>query len=166
MSYRDYLRYEGSCSIVLGLALALVAFPGLVISYDGAWSAPLFVLVALLALAAYAAARRGVPPLAAGRWLTERPLAGALAGRDPMDGARLRRRLLVETAIWIVAVCAWVLLGRSSGLVIFGTGLATVAYGVVQAVASRHRVVDAETTDGRRYVLAERPGIGTPELTY
>jgi len=166
MSYGDYLRYEGACSIVLGLALAIVAAPGLVISYPGAWSAPLFVVAALAALAAFAALRRGVPPLAAGRWLTERPLAGAVPGREPLDAGRLRRRLLVETAIWIVAVCGWVLLGRSSGLLIFGTGLASAAFGLVQAVAAHRRVARAEAADGRRYLVAERPGLGTPSLTY
>jgi len=166
MSYRDYLLLEGACSIVLGLALVLVAFPGLVISYEGAWSAPLFVVAALGALAGYAALRRGVPPLAAGRWLTERPLAGAAPGAPALDPARLRRRLLVETAIWIVAVCGWVLLGRSSGLLIFGTGLASVAFGVVQALAARRRVARAQAADGRCYLVAVRPGLGTPGLTY
>lgn len=166
MSYRDYVRWEGGCSIVLGLALALVAFPGLVLSFPGAWSAPLFVVALLAALSAYAALRRGVPPAAAGRWLTERPLTSAEPSREPLEERALRRRLVVETAIWIVAVCGWVLIGRSSGLLIFATGLASAAFGVVQAFAASRRVARAEAADGRRYLVAKRPGVGTPELTW
>lgn len=166
MSYRDYLRLEGACSIVLGLALAVVAFPGLVVSYPGAWAAPLFVAGTLAALAVYAAARRGVPLAAPGRWLTERPLRAARPGRAPLDGARLRRRLVLETAAWIAAVCAWVLIARSSGLLVFGTGLASAAFGAVQAVAAARHVAQAERGDGHRYLVAERPGLGTPTLTW
>ncbi|CAA9525971.1 MAG: hypothetical protein AVDCRST_MAG30-3379 [uncultured Solirubrobacteraceae bacterium] len=164
MRYADYLRLEGTCSIVLGLALALVAFPGLLVSYDAWWAGLLFVPGVLLALAAWARLRRGVPLLAAGRWLTERPLAGATAGRPGLDAGRLRRRLLVETAIWIAAVTAWVVLARSSGLLIFGTGLASAAFGAVQAFAARGRVRAAEREAGTAYVVAERPGLGTPSL--
>ena len=60
----------------------------------------------------------------------------------------------------------WVLLGRSSGLLIFGTGLASVAFGVVQALAARRRVARAQAADGRCYLVAVRPGLGTPGLTY
>jgi hypothetical protein len=166
MAYRDYLRLEGTCSIVLGLALALLAFPGLLVSWSGLWTAPLFVAATLAALAAHAALRRGVPPLAAGRWLTEHPLGTARPGREALDASRLRRRLVIETAIWIVAVAAWVLLARESGLLIFGTGLASAAFGVVQAFAARARVTGAERTQGRRYAVSRRPGLGTPELTF
>ncbi|MDP9383702.1 MAG: hypothetical protein M3P50_00430, partial [Actinomycetota bacterium] len=70
MRYPDYLRLEGWCSIVLGLALAALAFPGLLVSYDKWWIGLLFVPGVLLALGGWAAARRGVPLGAPGRWLT------------------------------------------------------------------------------------------------
>ena len=165
MPYRDYLRWEGTCSIVLGLALALVAFPGLLVSYDAAWTGLLFVPAVLLLLGGFAALRRGVPLGAVGRWLTERPLACARTGAEALPAAGLRRRLVIETAIWVVAVCAWVAFARSSGLLIFGTGLASVAYGAVQAFASRGRVVRAERERGVAYAVAERPGIGLPRLS-
>ena len=165
MPYRDYLRWEGSCSIVLGLALALVAFPGLLVSYDAAWAGFLFVPAVLLLLGGFAALRRGVPLGAVGRWLTERPLSGARAGADTLPAAKLRRRLVIETAIWIVAVCAWVVFAGSSGLLIFGTGLASAAYGAVQAFASRDRVVRTERERGTAYAVAERPGLGLPKLS-
>lgn len=165
MGYREYLRWEGTCSIVLGLALASVAFPGLLVSYAAPWLGLLFVPAVLLGLGGFAARRRGVPLAAAGRWLTERPLAGARSGAAALPRERVVRRLLAETAIWIVAVCAWVVLARSSGMLIFGTGLASAAYGAVQAFASRGRVATVERERGVRYAVAERPGLGLPRLS-
>ena len=165
MTYRDYLRWEGSCSVVLGLALALVAFPGLLVDYDGAAYGLLFVPGVLLLLGGWAAVRRGVPLGAPGRWLTERPLDGAAPGASPLEPGRLKRRLVVETAIWIVAVTAWVVLARQSGLLIFGTGLASAAFGAVQAFASRARVARADRERGAVHRVARRPGLGTPALT-
>lgn len=164
MAYRDYLRFEGSCSVVLGLALAVMGTPGVVLHWDGAAYGLLFVPAVLLALGGFAALRRGVGLLDAGAWLTARPLATAGSGAPLLAGA-LRRRLVVETVIWILAVGAWVVLGASDGLLIFGTGLASVAYGLVQAVASRARVIRAERERGEQYLVAERPGLGLPRLT-
>jgi hypothetical protein len=164
MRYADYLRWEGWCSIALGLALALVAFPGLVVSYDRGWAGLLFVPAVLLALGGWAALRRGVPMAQPGRWLTERPLAGAAPGRAGLDARRLARRLVLESAAWVLAVGAWLLLAGSSGLLIFGTGLASAAFGAVQAFAARRRVLAVEAARGEAYVVAERPGIGTPRL--
>ncbi len=164
MRYRDYLRLEGSCSIVLGLALALESFPGLVLHWDGAAYGLLFVPGVLGLLGGFAAARRGVRLLAVGSWLTERPLSTAGPGA-PLPVAPLQRRLVVETAIWIVAVGLWVVLGASDGLLIFGTGLASAAYGAVQAFASRGRVVRVERERGVEFLVAERPGLGLPRLT-
>ena len=165
MRYADYLSLEGRCSIALGLALALVSFPGLLLDWDGAAYGLLFVPAVLLALGGFAALRRGVGLLDAGAWLTGRPLAGATPGREPLGTPKLRRRLVVETAVWIVAVTAWVLVGASDGLLIFGTGLASAAYGAVQAFASRARVLRTESERGEQYLVAERPGIGLPHLT-
>ena len=161
--YRDYLAWEGWLAIILGLELATVAFPGLILSYPRGWLGPLFVPAVLL-IFALLARRRGVPLLAAGRWFTDRPLGGARADRPGLPAAGLRRRLVIETGVWIVAVTAWVLVAGSSGLLIFGTGLASAVYGAVQAFASRGRVVRAEDERGERFVVAERPGIGTPHL--
>ena len=57
------------------------------------------------------------------------------------------------------------LVGASDGLLIFGTGLASAAYGAVQAFASRARVLRTESERGEQYLVAERPGIGLPHLT-
>jgi hypothetical protein len=163
--YRDYLALEGGCAIVLGLALALVSFPGVLLDWDGAAYGLLFVPGALLALGAFAALRRGVGLLDAGAWLTARPLGGVTAGRPAMSARRLWVRLIAETAVWIVAVTAWVVVGATDGLLIFGTGLASAAYGAVQAFAARGRVEQVERERGEEYLVAERPGLGLPQLT-
>ena len=149
--YRDYLRVEGSCSLVLGLALALVALPGLRASYPHAWAAPLFVPVALGSIVAFCRVRLGTT------WVTERPVRDAQPGLPALDPGPLKRRLIAETAVWIVAVCAWVLATGDSGLLVCGTGLASAAYGAAQLIAAR------SVPPG--LAVARRPGLGTPDLT-
>lgn len=164
MPYRDYLRLEGWCSIVLGLEMALVAFPGLFVSWTGWPLALLFVPGVLLLLGGFGVLRNGARPGRPGEWLTTRPLRGAENGRPGLSAAALRRRLLVETAMWIVGVTALVLIFGSSPLLIFGTGLASAAFGAVQAFPARARVEAEERRRGLRFVVAERPGLGTPSL--
>jgi len=165
MRYPDYLALEGWCSIALGLALALVSFPGLLLDWDGAAYGLLFVPAVLVLLGGFAALRRGVSPFDAGAWLTARPLSRVTAGRAPLNPERLRARLVGETALWIIAVTAWVLVGATDGLVIFGTGLASAAYGAVQAFAARPRAARVERERREEYLVAERPGLGLPQLT-
>ena len=158
MRYADHLRVEGWCSIVLGLALAALAAPGLE-------TVDLWALLAVPATALLLAAvgrRAGAAWGDVGGWLTTRPLRSASAGRPAIDTTR---RLVVETTIWIVAVGAWVLLaGESHGLV-FGTGLASALFGAVQVFASRPRVLEEERRSGRELLVAERPALGLPRLT-
>ncbi len=164
MRYRDLLRFEGTCSVVLGLALAALAFPGWLVSYPAPWVGFLFVPAVLLALGAWAVLRRGASPWRPAEWLTARPLSTALGERRALPAEPLRRRLVIETTVWIVAAGAWILLFRSSGLLFFGTGLASAAYGLLQAVPSARRVAEVETRSGETFVVARRPGFGTPEL--
>ncbi len=139
MPYAAYLRLEGWCSIALGLALALLAFPGLLLDGSGTLWGLLAVPAVLLALGAWARGRHGIPLTAPGRWLTDRPLAGAEPGRRPLDPGPLRRRLIGESVLWVVAVGAWVLIGARDGALIFGTGLASAAFGAVPAfLATAH----------------------------
>lgn len=165
MTYRELLRLEGIGSMVLGLELALVAFPGLILTYPYGWIGVLFVPALLAAIAAWGHFRHGAPLNRPGEWLTKRSLENAQPGREALDPAPIRRRLFIETAAWIVGVTLWVLFGRSSGLLIFGTGLASAAYGVLQMVASRGRVKEVERERGETYRVARRPGFGTPDLS-
>jgi hypothetical protein len=137
-----------------------VAVPGLS-SGDG-WA--LLLVPALLVLLALIGRRAGARLASPGEWLTARPLGGADPRRTALPAAPLRRRLLIETAVWIVGGSAWVLLTDSSHGLFLGTGLASAAFGAVQVVSSRRRVADEERRRGERFVVAERPGIGLPRL--
>jgi hypothetical protein len=154
---RAAVRRLRALHVATGLALpgvaALAPFgPADPLGALGSWprAAVLLPLLGLLVLAVVQAAR---------------PTTGQRTrGTADADAARLRRRLLAETAIWIAAVTAWVLLGARDGLLIFGTGLASAAFGAVQAFAATARVAAVEAQRGERYVVARRPGLGTPEL--
>jgi len=164
VSYRELLKLEGIGSLVLGLEMALVAFPGLILSYSYGWAGVLFVPGLLAAIAVWGHWRHGAALGRPGEWLTTRSLRGARHGHSPLDPGPVRRRLFIETAAWIIGVTLWVLIGRSSGLLIFGTGLASAAYGALQLVASRGQVKRVEGERGETYYVARRPGFGTPEL--
>lgn len=159
MRYTDYLRVEGTASLVLGGVLAFVAFPGLAVSYAGAWSAPLFVL----AFAGIASAWKRTPD--PHRWFTERPLATADPEPGPVLGEpALRRRLWGETLAWILIGLVTVLVLESSGLLWFALGLVSAAYGAVQFGPSRSRALAEERARGGHLYLRERPALGTPRL--
>lgn len=165
MLYRDLLRLEGVCSIILGAAFAALAFPGWLVSYPAAWAGVLFVPAVVVALGAFAVLRRGAAATHPGQWLTARPLATVRPGRTALPRRPLVRRLILETAMWIALAAGWIVLARSSGLLFFGTGLASVAFGVLQAVASARQVRAVESERGDVYAVAARPGVGAPELT-
>jgi hypothetical protein len=164
MPYRRYLRLEGGCSLALGAALGLVAFPGLVVSYPAAWAAVMFVPGLLAALAGWAWARHRLSPLDPGAWLTTRPLTTARPDAAAIEAGSLTRRVVAETVAWMVAVSLWVLLAGSAGLLVFGTGLASMAFGALQAGAAERRVAHREVAEGTVYRVAQRPALGTPSL--
>lgn len=167
MRYVDYLRLDGACSAVLGAALVALGWPGLFGDgslRDGLLATAAILVLVLIALAGFAA-RRGIPVSAPGRWLTDRPIGAAAPGATGLDGAKLRRRLTVETALWIIGVGAWVVLTGRDGTLIWATGWATLAYGLLQLLASAPRAAAVEAERGTTFLVARRPGLGTPELT-
>jgi len=118
----------------------------------------------LTAIFAVAGRRSGAPLTRPGGWFTTRPLASAVEGRPGLDGDALTLRLVLETALWVVLACGWVVLADQSHDIAFATGIAAAAFGVIQGVAGR-KIVLAE--QGRRdveFVVAERRAIGTPSL--
>ena len=159
MAYADYLRLEGSCALVLGAALIAVGAPGLEAPLASAVSG-----VLLAAILAVAGRRSGAPLERPGEWFTTRPLAGASAERTGLDRSRLIRRLLLETVAWVSIVCAWVLIAGQSHDIVFATGIASAAFGAIQAFAARRRVLAEEQRRGEAFVIAERKALGTPSL--
>ena len=159
MTYPDYLRFEGACAIALGAVIVAAGATGL--------EAPVSAVVAgvlLVAILAVAGRRSGAPLARPGEWFTTTPLADASADRAPLDPSRLRGRLLLETGVIAAAVCGWVLLAGESHDIAFSTGIASVAFGAIQAFAARRRVLAEERRRGETFVVAERRAIGTPSL--
>ncbi len=138
MALRDYLRFEGANSVVLGLALVLAA------AVFGDWRAAW--LAAVVAVAGSALAWW------LGRRTVARAVRGAVAGEASAD---VRREVVVETAVWIVAVTAWVAATGNDPELIAGTGVASVAFGVARATAP--------VPDGLR--VSRRGYFRTPRLT-
>lgn len=167
MRYVDYLRLDGACSAGLGGALVVLGWPGLF--GEGrlaeAWPWALVAVAVTVALLAGFALRRGLPLGDPGRWLTERSLGAAEPGLPPLDASKLQRRLVIETAVWIIGVGAWVLLTGRDTTLIWATGWATAAYGVLQLVGSARRVARLEAEGRGPFLVARRPGLGTPDLT-
>lgn len=141
MNLRDYLRFEGANSVALGAALVAAA------ALFGDWEA------------AWVAVAVAVAGGAAAWWLGRRTVAKAVAGAgdepaEAPEGA-VRREVMVETAIWVVAVVAWVAATGNSAELIAGTGVASAVFGVARASAA--------APDG--LVVARRGYFRTPRLT-
>ena len=137
MTFARYLRLEGTCAVVLGVVL--VGLAAVLGRWNGPWwSAPAVAVVASVAavLAARAATRGAV--------------AKAAGGAPRMSAAAVARQTVVETVAWAVAVGAWLAASGDSAELIAGTGVATVAFGIVRLAAD---VPAAALVDRRRYVL-------------
>lgn len=157
MRYRDYLRTEGACSLVLGVVYAVAAFPGLILDYSAPLGVGLAVAgVVLLAIAAALVQR--VPIAAPARWFTDGPVRRAApAGAGPvLSASRLRTRLLIETAIWIALAGVFVAVSDGSGPVIFASGVVSIVFGAAQLAGSTRVPADL--------ALSRRGGLGLPGL--
>lgn len=164
MRYVQYLRLSGACCIVLGVALTLLALPGVFLHYAAWWAGLLFVPGTLLIVGGRAA-RRGTPLGEPGRWLTDHPLEGAREGRDVLSAPFVRRQILGEMAAFVVGCGAWIVIVGGVGLVFFGGGLASVAYGALQLFWAAPRAVEVEQRRRTRFRIHRRSLLGAPELT-
>lgn len=168
MRFAAYTRLNGLCSTLIGVAFIVAGFPGLL--GDGSRAANLWlaipgVLVVVVPIAAVAM-RRGVPFAAPGRWLTDRPILRAEAGASVIPADRLRRRLVVETVVWGAVALAVIAGFSTSRPFAYATGWASLAYGLLELLASARRIEAVERERRRTFFVHRRPGFGTPELTY
>jgi hypothetical protein len=137
VTFRTYLRLEGTCAVVLGVVL--VGLAALFGRWDGPpWAAPALAVVA------------GALAVVAARAATRSAVARAQRRSPLMSAGSVRRQTVVETVAWAVAVGAWIAVTGDSAELIAGTGAATVAFGVLRAVSE---VPEAVLVDRRRYVL-------------
>lgn len=166
LPYADYLRYEGRCAAVIGAACVTMAFPGVINRYAHPWTALAWAPALLLLFAFFAAVTRRGRLLAPGTWLTTRPLRDADDRRPAAARDRLCRVLQAEAIGWIIVNLLWTILLPSWSWWIFGTGWATLAYGLLQFRASCTAVRETERAGNVTYYIASRAplGIRTPEL--
>lgn len=168
MRFAAYSRLNGLCSTLIGVAFIVAGFPGLLGDDSRAanlWLAIPGVLVVLVPIA-LVAARRGIPLAAPGRWLTDRPLTRATRGRSVLPADRLRRRLIVESVIWGAVALAVIAGFSTSRPFAYATGWASLAYGLLELLASARRIEAVERERGTAFFISRRPGFGTPDVTY
>lgn len=136
MHFRRYLQLEGRCAVVLGVVLVVeaVAFG----RFDrAAWLTPAVAVVgSLLAVIGARAATRSA-------------LRDAASEPPRMSEPAVRRQTVIETVVWAVAVGAFLIFTGDSAEFVAGTGVATVAFGLVRLGAA---VPDEALVDRRRYV--------------
>lgn len=166
MRFTAYTVLNGACSAIVGALFVVAGFPGLLGDERGyAWLAAPAVFAVLASIGLWAR-RRGTPLGAPGRWLTDRPLAAARPGAAPLDVRRLRWRLLGETVLWAALALAIILGVGSSRPFAYATGWASLAYGLLELLASAPQIRAAERSRGVVFLVCRRPGLGTPDVTY
>ncbi|MDO9355085.1 MAG: hypothetical protein Q7T55_15405 [Solirubrobacteraceae bacterium] len=165
MRFASYSALNGTCSALIGVLFIVAGFPGLFGDDDGAWwyAIPATLVVPLIIGAV--ASRRGIPFTAPGRWLTDRPIAAAGAALSTLPADKLKRRLIVETVIWAAIALAVIAGFTTSRPFAYATGWASLAYGLLELLASAPRIRAVEEERRTVYLLHRRPGFGTPDLT-
>ncbi len=168
MRFSAYAALNGACSTLIGVLFIVAGFPGLLGGDDAdtsyAWLAIPGVLIVLIPLA-LVAAQRGIPVRTPGRWLTDRSLANSTAGQSVLPERRLRWRLIGETIIWAAVALAVIAGFTTSRPFAYATGWASLAYGLVELLASAPRIRAVEFERGTKYFIHRRPGFGTPDVT-
>lgn len=168
MRFSTYAALNGTCSTLIGIAFIVAGFPGLLGGADAdtgyAWLA-IPGMAAVLVPLALVAARRGIPVRAPGRWLTDRPIGRATAGGSVLAERRLRVRLIGETVLWGAVALAVIAGFSTSRPFAYATGWASLAYGLLELLASAPRIREVERQRSTSFLVHRRPGFGTPEVT-
>ena len=164
MRFADYTALNGTCSTLIGVLFIVAGLPGVFTDAANAWLAIPGVLAVAIPLAALAA-KRGIPIASPGRWLTDRSLMRASSGQSVLPESPLRRRLIVETVIWSVIALAVIVGFTTSRPFAYATGWASLAYGLLELLASAPRIRQAEFESSTKYFVHRRPGFGTPDVT-
>ena len=137
MPFRSYLRLEGWCAVVLGMALVAEAV------VLGRWDGPSWLTPAV-------AVGGSVLAVLGARRATASAVARPAAGPPRMSAAAVGRQTVVETVAWAVAVGAFLAFTGDSAELVAGTGVATIAFGAARLRA----FVPAEARVHRRRFIA------------
>lgn len=165
MRFAAYARLNGACSCVIGVLFIVAGFPGLFAGSRDWWLAFPAIAAVLLPVALVAKHRRGTPLTTPGRWLTDRALAAAGRQLSVLPAVALRRRMIVETVIWVAIAIAVIAGFSTSRPFAYATGWASLAYGLLELFGSAPRIERIEFERGTRYLVHRRPGLGTPDVT-
>ncbi len=166
MRFSAYAALNGAFSTLIGVLFIVAGFPGLFAGTAGNyWWIALPSALAVLVPLGLVAARRGIPIPAPGRWLTDRSIAAARPGLSVLPERALRRRLIVETVVWAAIALAVIAGFTTSRPFAYATGWASLAYGLLELLASAPRIRAVEFQRGQSFLVHRRPGFGTPDLT-
>ena len=137
MPFREYLRLEGWCAVVLGVVLVAEA------AAFGAWDRPAW-------LAPAVAVAGSVLAVVTARRATASAVREASASAPRMAEPAVRRQTVLETVAWAVGVGVFIVATGDSAELVAGTGVASVAFGVARL---RGEVPADARVDRRRYLL-------------
>lgn len=152
MTFRNYLRWDGSILVLLGTAM--FAF-GVVEGHQGAPDALFSGLVMITGTGVFMTVRHRASFRAPSAWFTSKPLARAARDR----AACTRRRLLLFLSIEMAALAALTVgLSFATGfwLTYVDVGVWAVAIGAIKIGPARSAIAAHEARTGASYRMAHR----------
>ncbi len=161
MSFRSYLRWEGTLAIALGASM--VGF-GLAEGHQGAFDAAIGGAIMITGTGIFMVLRHKVPFAEPAAWFTSKPMAAAQCGAAVCP----RRRLLVTATADAVLFAALAIgLSYLTGfwLTYMDMGVWAVAIGAVKLGPARTAIAERELRLGASYAVARRPVRGLVELS-
>ena len=174
LMYARYLKLEGTCWIVIGVASIVCSWPSLIVRETYLAPGVASGAVVVLTITGVAALRCGLPGHHVHGWMC----AGLLRSRTRAPSMRSTQAiwgLTRDAAIWIGATLGWLLLCRfghvpplvSSGSISLGIGAGIVLIGLLEAILSPRFVRRRDQNVGAISLVASRRplGAGYPTLT-
>ncbi len=160
MSFRAYLRWDGSLAIAVGIALLAL---GLANHHQGPLDATLSGLLSVAGTGIFMAVRHRAPLRRPGAWFTAKSLASAAP-----DGPARRRRSLLVVTLAETAASAAMTVGLSHlthfWLTYTDFGVWALMIGVIKIGPSVAVITRYEARSGVTYRVARRPVTGAVEL--
>jgi hypothetical protein len=161
MSFRAYLRCDGTVAMLAGVAL--VGF-GLAEGHQGIFDATQSGILMLAGTGVFMMLRHRVPFRQPAAWFTATPLARADAAREALARGHLVTWLLAETVAFGGLTVGLSYL-TDFWLTYVDFGIWAIAVGAIKAGPAAATIADHELRSGTCYRIARRPLRGVVELT-
>lgn len=161
MTFRTYLRWEGSLFIAVGIILFAL---GTAEGHESRTEAVSSGVMMIIGTGAFMRLRHGARVLAPGGWFTRSPLKRVTRGRDACSRARL---LLIVTAEAAATASLTVGLSHVTGfwLTYMDFGVWAVVMGLIKVWPSATAVMRHEMQAGTTYRVVRRPLNGHVQLS-